>query len=96
MDNNTKGFARLYYVDGIKKVTGYWVVVCPYNNFKYAWYIHTERSDILLLTFFITSTSMIVYLFVTRSSLEQNNRKLISLHNNGEGDKHARAAHASR
>jgi hypothetical protein len=28
--------------------------------------------------------------------LEQNNRKLISLHNNGEGDKHARAAHASR
>jgi hypothetical protein len=36
----------------------------------------------------LTSASMIVYLFVTRSS-EQNNRKLISLHNNDEDDKHA-------
>jgi hypothetical protein len=54
----------------------------------------------------LTSASMIVYLFFTRSwlaiigpnfssrghdrqSSEQNNRKLISLHNNGEDDKHA-------
>ena len=44
----------------------------------------------------LTSTSMIVYLFVTRSSLEQNNRKLISLHNNGEGDKHAHVGNIFR
>jgi hypothetical protein len=35
---------------------------------------------------------MIVYPFITRlydrQSSEQNNRKLISLHNNGEDDKH--------
>jgi hypothetical protein len=54
----------------------------------------------------LTSASMIVDLFFTRSwsaiigpklfftgydgkSSEQNNRKLISLHNNGEDDKHA-------
>jgi hypothetical protein len=54
----------------------------------------------------LTSASMIVYLFFTKSwsaiigpkfssqgyyrqSSEQNNRKLISLHNNGEDDKHA-------
>ena len=42
----------------------------------------------------LTLASMIVYLFVTRSwpggqSSEQNNWKLISLHNNGEDDKHA-------
>ena len=38
-----------------------------------------------------TSASMIVYLFFTRyndrQSSEQNNRKLISLHNNGEDEK---------
>ena len=33
---STKGFARLYYVADIKKVAGNWVVVCPYNKFKYA------------------------------------------------------------
>ena len=50
----------------------------------------------------LTAASMIVYLFCKRSSdqnfssrgydrqsSEQNNRKLISLHNNGEDDKHA-------
>ena len=40
----------------------------------------------------LTSASMIAYLFVMshdRQSSEQNNRKLISLHNNGEDDKHA-------
>ena len=32
----SKDFARLYYVADIKKVAGNWVVVCPYNKFKYA------------------------------------------------------------
>ena len=42
----------------------------------------------------LTSASMIAYLFFTRSchdrqSSEQNKRKLISLHNKGEDNKHA-------
>jgi hypothetical protein len=65
-------------------------------------------SSIIIVrnVYVLTSASMIVYLFFTRSwsaiigpklsswghdrqSSEQNNRKLISLHSNGEEDKHA-------
>jgi hypothetical protein len=95
-----------------KKYTCIYIPCVPHkNNCKNKIGSHnmkqTDSSIIIVRNVCVlTSASMIVYLFFTRSwsaiigpnfssrgydrqSSEQNNRKLISLHNNDEDDKHA-------
>jgi hypothetical protein len=53
---------------------------------------HTTNDYNLLILYFTTNNlhfSEMIIRGYDRQSSEQNNRKLISLHNNGEDDKHA-------